>query len=289
MRQKNMLRLSAVCLLLLRLNSTSAFAQPMPLSLIVTDPTGVSISGATISVIGLLSNIATDRDGKSAVSLEPGSHDISISSPGFITQSRHIDITKATVAKVILGVGGTCSPCLVIEDPSAKIQTSPVSIAALVQAQTPSTMVQTSNGSSPATLQLILSGQHRQNINAADLKALPQKTVTFHNVHTNTDETYSGVPLTNLLAKYGAPTGDKLRGKGLSEYIVATGSDGYKAVLALAETDPSFHPGDVLIADTMNGQQIGNKDGPFRLVVTEDKRPARSVHNLVSIELRTAE
>ena len=123
----------------------------------------------------------------------------------------------------------------------------------------------------------------------SDLQALPHKTVTFHNVHTKADETYSGVPLTDLLAKYGAATGDKLRGKGLSEYIVATGSDGYKAVLALAETDPSFHPGDVIVADTMNGQPIGDKDGPFRLVVTEDKRPARSVHNLVSIELRTAE
>ena len=122
-----------------------------------------------------------------------------------------------------------------------------------------------------------------------DLKALPQKTVTFHNVHTKADETYSGVPLTDLLAKYGAPTGDKLRGKGLSDYIVATGSDGYKAVLSLAETDPSFHPGDVIIADTMDGKPIGDKDGPLRLVVTEDKRPARSVHNLVSIEVKAAE
>src|ERR1700677_3093555 len=80
-------------------------------------------------------------------------------------------------------------------------------------------------------------------LTAADLKALPQETVTFHNVHTKADETYTGVPLTDLLAKYGAPTGDKLRGKGLSEYIAATGSNGYKAVLSLAETDPAFHPG----------------------------------------------
>jgi DMSO/TMAO reductase YedYZ molybdopterin-dependent catalytic subunit len=126
-------------------------------------------------------------------------------------------------------------------------------------------------------------------LNTADLKALPQKTVTYHNVHTKADETYTGVPLTDLLAKYGAPAGDKLRGKGLSEYIVATGADGYKAVLSLAETDPAFHPGDVLVADTMDGKPIGDKDGPFRLVVTEDKRPARCVHNLVSIELRAAE
>ncbi len=139
-----------------------------------------------------------------------------------------------------------------------------------------------------SSLKVTVNGQ-TNTLTPADLKALPEKTVTFHNVHTNADETYTGVPLTDLLAKYGAPTGDKLRGKGLSEYIVATGSDGYKAVLALAETDPSFHPGDILVADTLDGKALDAKQGPFKLVVTEDKRPARCVHNLVSIELRTAE
>ena len=51
----------------------------------------------------------------------------------------------------------------------------------------------------------------------------------------------------------------------------------------------------VLIADKgkfsieLDGKPIGDKEGPFKLVATEDKRPARCVHNLVSIELRTAE
>jgi hypothetical protein len=138
-----------------------------------------------------------------------------------------------------------------------------------------------------SSLKVAVNGQSAT-LSAADLKALLQKTVTFHNVHTKADEVYTGVPLTDLLAKYGAPTGDKLRGKGLSVYIVATGSDGYKAVLSLAETDPSFHPGDVIVADTIDGKPLG-KEGPFKLVVTEDKRPARCVHNLVSIELRTAD
>jgi hypothetical protein len=138
-------------------------------------------------------------------------------------------------------------------------------------------------------LRLSVTPNHFESLNAADLGALPHKTITCHNAHTNADETYSGVPLTDLLAKYGVPTGDKLHGKPLSEYLLATGSDGYKAVLALAETDPSFHPGDVIVADTVGGKPIDAKDGPFRLIVSEDKRPARCVHNLVSIELRTAE
>jgi len=135
----------------------------------------------------------------------------------------------------------------------------------------------------------ITSSQKSEVLSAGDLKALPHHTVTVHNPHTNADETYSGVPLMDLLAGLGVPHGHDLHGKGLAEYVVATGSDGYKAVLALAETDPEFHPGEVLVADAMDGKPLDAKSGPFRLVVTEDKRPARSVHNLVAIEVRTAE
>ncbi len=139
------------------------------------------------------------------------------------------------------------------------------------------------------TLHIAGAGLTPQSLTLPDFKALPHTTITAHNGHTNTDESYSGVPLTSLLAKAGAPTGKDLHGKALSDYIVVTGSDGYKAVLALAETDPGFHPGDVLVADTLNGQPLDAKTGPFKLVVSEDKRPARSVHSLVSIELKTAE
>ena len=124
---------------------------------------------------------------------------------------------------------------------------------------------------------------------ASELKALPQITVTVHNPHTNNDETYSGVRVADLLPKIGAPLGKDLRGIALSSYLVATGSDGYKAVFALAEVDPTFHPGEILVADTMNGKPLDAHSGPLKLVVTEDKRPARSVRNLVSIELRSAQ
>jgi hypothetical protein len=126
-------------------------------------------------------------------------------------------------------------------------------------------------------------------LTAADLKALPHTSVTLHNAHTNADETYSGVRLADLLGKVGAPLGSDLRGKALANYVVATGTDGYKAVLALGEVDPSFHPGEVIIADTMDGKPLDAHSGPFTLVVTEDKRPARSVRNLISIELRAAQ
>lgn len=132
-------------------------------------------------------------------------------------------------------------------------------------------------------------GSQKTSIALDSLKSLPHKTVTIHNPHEDVDETYSGVPLIELLKQVGAPVGKDVRGNALSEYVVATGSDGYKAVLALAEVEPDFHPGDVLIADTMDGRPLDAHTGPFRLVVSDDKRPARSVRSLVSIELRSAE
>jgi hypothetical protein len=139
-----------------------------------------------------------------------------------------------------------------------------------------------------ATLALI--GLTTQSVLTGDaLKVMPHQTVTVENGHTHANETYSGVPLVLLLAQVGAPTGKDVHGKALSEYVVATGADGYKAVLALAEAESDFHPGIVLVADELAGKPLDVKEGPFKLVISEDKRPARSVHNLVKLELKQAE
>ncbi|MGB7753007.1 MAG: hypothetical protein WCF88_15745 [Candidatus Acidiferrales bacterium] len=124
-------------------------------------------------------------------------------------------------------------------------------------------------------------------ISPADFRDMPHVTVKVHNAHADADETYSGVPLAALLAKLDAPLGEHLRGKALASCIVATGSDGYSVVLSIAEADPSFHGGEILVADTRDGQPLG-KNGPLQLIVSEDKRPARWVHNLVSISMQDA-
>jgi hypothetical protein len=86
---------------------------------------------------------------------------------------------------------------------------------------------------------------------------------------------------------HNAPTGKELHGESLATYLLATGMDGYSVVLSLAEADPSFHDGQILVADVRDGQPLG-KNGPFQLIVTGDKRPARWVHNLDSIALQSA-
>jgi hypothetical protein len=122
-------------------------------------------------------------------------------------------------------------------------------------------------------------------LSPAEFRALPHITITVHNSHTNADETYSGVPLATLLAKMNAPLGKELHGEAMTSYVVATGSDGYSVVLSLAEVDPEFHAGQVLVADARDGKPL-EKNGPFQLIVSDDKRPARWVHNLVSIRLQ---
>ena len=121
---------------------------------------------------------------------------------------------------------------------------------------------------------------------AATLAALPHVTVTVHNEHTKADETYSGVPVIELLTPLGVT--DKPRGKQLRLYVVAAGSDGYEVVYSIGEVTPDVHDATVMVADMENGQPIA-ADGPLKLVATGEKRPARWVRNLVAIEVKTAE
>jgi len=121
---------------------------------------------------------------------------------------------------------------------------------------------------------------------AAMLVAQPQTTVSVYNEHTKVNETYSGVPLIDLLVKLGVP--DKPRGKQFRIYLVAAGSDGYEVVYSLGEITPDVHDATVLVADTEDGKSIG-ADGPLKLVATREKRPARWVRNLVSIKVLTAD
>lgn len=57
-------------------------------------------------------------------------------------------------------------------------------------------------------------------------------------------------------------------------YVVATGMDGYSVVLSLAEVDPDFRAGQVIVADSRDVKPLG-KSRPYQLIVPDDKRPAR--------------
>ena len=125
-------------------------------------------------------------------------------------------------------------------------------------------------------------------LTVADLQAMPQKSVTVHNEHTKVDETYSGVLLGDLLAKYGFPVEQMTHRKMLRSYVVAEGTDKYWVLYSATEIEGSEHRGDVLVAVAMNGKPLG-EDGQLKLVASEDKRPERWVRNLSAITLKSAE
>jgi len=117
-----------------------------------------------------------------------------------------------------------------------------------------------------------------------ELAALPHKSVSVFNAHSKANETYSGVPLADLLSKVGVPLGESVRGKLFLTGVVASGMDGYGVLYSLAEVDPSIHTGDVIVADTLDGKKL-DKDGAFKMVSSEERRPARWVRNLASISV----
>ena len=125
-------------------------------------------------------------------------------------------------------------------------------------------------------------------LSLADLSAMPQKTVTVHNDHTKTDETYTGVLLGDLLAKYGFPVDKTTHRKMLRSYLVAEGMDKYWVLYSVTEIEGSEHNGDVIVATSMGGKPIG-EDGQLKLIDSEDKKPQRWVRNLSAITVKSAE
>lgn len=125
-------------------------------------------------------------------------------------------------------------------------------------------------------------------VSPADLKALPHKTIHVFNAHLKRQESYSCVPLADLLSKVHVPLGGGLKGKLFATAVTAEGTDGYRVVYSLAEVDPAMHNGDVLVADVVDGEAL-TKNGAFQLINTEDKRPARWVRNLDRIVVESVD
>ena len=125
-------------------------------------------------------------------------------------------------------------------------------------------------------------------LTVADLKKMPRKTLTVMNPHDKKKETYEGVLLEELLRRASVPQGEKLRGSSMATYVLAEAEDGYRVVFSLAELDSGILESEVIVADTLDGAPLGDKQGPFRLVAPHEKRPARWVRMLKSITVVSA-
>ncbi len=139
---------------------------------------------------------------------------------------------------------------------------------------------------SPAAAQtLALTGPEGQSLtlSAVDLAALPRQSVTF--AGHGESHVYEGPLLIDVLAKVGAPTGKALRGQALADVVLVEAGDGYKVAFGLAEADPGTRPNRIIVADKADGAPLGEGQGPFRLIVEGDLRPARGARMISAIKV----
>lgn len=121
-----------------------------------------------------------------------------------------------------------------------------------------------------------------------DLDAMPQTTVKVHNEHTKADESYTGVLLSELLAKAGFAAGKATQTEMLHSYVRAEGTDHYWVLYSLTETEPTESNGKVIVALSVDGHGLG-ADGQLKLVSTDDTKPERWVRNLSAITVQAAQ
>jgi hypothetical protein len=70
--------------------------------------------------------------------------------------------------------------------------------------------------------------------------------------------------------------------------VVVEAQDGYRAVFAWAELDPTFMDKSVYVVTMRDGKPLLGNDGPFQLVVPGEKRPARWVRQVTALRIRKA-
>ena len=120
-------------------------------------------------------------------------------------------------------------------------------------------------------------------LTAAEFKSLPRMKVEVKG-ESGMVNVYEGVLASELLKIAGVPLGQMRSGVAAS-YAIASGTDGYQAVFGLAELDPGFTVSNVIIADTVDGKPMPERQGPLRLVAPRDLMGTRSVRMLQRLQI----
>lgn len=121
-------------------------------------------------------------------------------------------------------------------------------------------------------------------LSAAQLEALPRVSgnATAHDAKFS----YDGHDLRDVLRLGGITPVDSLRGAHLRRVVIFIGSDGYSAVIALSDLDPSIGGRRAILVDREDGRALPAERGPRRIIIEGDRRPTRWVRQVVRIEVR---
>jgi len=130
---------------------------------------------------------------------------------------------------------------------------------------------------------IVQTGAGKQILNRKDLEALPRIKVTA--AEHGSSASFEGVTLKSVLEKAGVTFGESMRGKRLTNCLLVEAADGYRVVIALPELDPAFTDKQTILAFLRDGKPLGEKEGPYRIVIPEEKRMARWVRQVTTLKI----
>jgi hypothetical protein len=138
-------------------------------------------------------------------------------------------------------------------------------------------------GPDDGIITLIDESGEKRTFDADDLEKLPRQKVEVNDK--GVTKSYEGVSLVNVLEHFGIQFGDALKGKGAAKIALCDARDDYRIAISLLEMDPATADRLVLLADRCDGNELASGEGPFRLVIPDDKRMVRSIRMLRTIRV----
>jgi DMSO/TMAO reductase YedYZ molybdopterin-dependent catalytic subunit len=136
----------------------------------------------------------------------------------------------------------------------------------------------------PVTLQVSGAVARPLNWSVAEVARQPHVTVTAKDKQGQPHQ-YRGVPLSAILEAAGAVPGGKLHGREFMKALKVTAADNYQVFFALAELDPAFATGTVILADQCDGKPLPAETGPWQVIVPGEKKPGRWVRQVRSLQV----
>lgn len=107
--------------------------------------------------------------------------------------------------------------------------------------------------------------------------------------HDEKEHSYSGVELATILKLAGVTLGAELRGKNAAKFLLISATDGYRVVFSLAEADPEFSQKRILLATRKDGSLLPESEGPFKIIIEGEKKKARFIRQINSIQVKYAQ
>jgi len=143
-------------------------------------------------------------------------------------------------------------------------------------------LVQQANASAKDGLTIVDEANKAHAIGPAELAKLPRARAKVE-IHGEKAE-FEGAPLVDVLKSVGVEFGGA-QGKRAATTVVIEAMDDYRTALTLLEIDPETTDTQAILADRRDGKPLGENEGPYRLVIPDEKRPIRWIRMIRSMRV----